>query len=484
MPLRVRLGLVTALGTAAVIATVGLGFLLQLRASLDTTLDAGLRDQAVTLSRQLVSDGVGALRLDEGGNPVQVLTADGRVVVTSPALGPGPVLDETQRRAALGAPAGAGLTFTAGSADQRTRFVAEPVPELGQILVVGTVTGISDAADDHVEEALLVAGPIAVLVAGVGGWWLTGEALRPVERMRRQAAAMSERDDEATLVVPRTRDELAALATTMNTMLDGLRAALRHERAFVADAGHELRTPLATLRAELELASRPGRSREELQDAVHGAAEETDRIIHLAEDLLLLARAEDDRGFLDRRPTDLGAVALAAARAASALGQARGVTVAVEGAVHLVIDGDPDRLRQALDNVLANAVHHSPDGTAVTVEVGDRPGGHAGLTVADRGPGFPPEFLPHAFERFRRADTARARAHGGTGLGLAIVETIVRAHHGRVEAANRDDGGAVVEIVLPRGDVPSAPEDAAMSSTSPPGRADAGTPHGSAWGRL
>jgi two-component system OmpR family sensor kinase len=468
MPLRVRLGLVFALGTAVVIATVGLGFLLQLRASLDATLDIGLRDRAATLSAQLVRDGVGALRLDQDESPVQVLTADGRVVATSPALGPGPVLDETRRRAALREPVPRALTFTAGSGDERTRFIAEPVRELGQILVVGTETDISDAADDHVEKGLLVMGPIAVLIAGVGGWWLAGEALRPVERMRREATEMSERDDDAYLVVPQTRDELAALATTMNAMLDGLRAALRHERGFVADAGHEMRTPLATLRAELELASRPGRSREELQDAVHGAAEETDRIIRLAEDLLLLARAEDDRGFLQRRATDLGAVAAAAARAASVLGQPRGVTVAVEGASHLEIDGDPERLRQALDNVLTNAVHHSPDGAAVTVAVSERPGGcHAGLTVADRGPGFPAEFLPHAFERFRRADTARARAGGGTGLGLAIVETIVRAHHGRVDADNQDGGGAVVEIVLPRGDPASPPDSATIDRHLP-----------------
>jgi signal transduction histidine kinase len=309
-----------------------------------------------------------------------------------------------------------------------------------------------------------------VLISGVGGWWLAGEALRPVEHMRRQAADMSERDDEAQLVVPPTRDELAALATTMNAMLDRLRAALRHERGFVADAGHELRTPLATLRAELELACRPGRDREELQTAVHEAAEETERIIRLAEDLLLLARGEEDRGFLRREATDLGEIAATAARAAAVRGAARGVTVSVEGPVHLALTGDPDRLRQALDNVLTNAVHHSPDNASVTLRLREPPEGTAGavvLTVADEGSGFPPEFLPHAFERFRRADTARARAGGGTGLGLAIVETIVRAHHGRVRATNQDGGGAVVEIVLPRDGEPGVAAAARDEVASP-----------------
>lgn len=455
MPLRVRLGLVFALGAAAVIAMVGVGFLLQLRVSLDASLDAGLRARADAVSQEIVTDGVRSLRLTQDEDPVQVLTAEGRVVVTSPALGAGPVLDAAARQSVLTRPTDDPLSFTAGHVEERTRYIAVPLRDTGQILVVGTETDISDAADEHVEQGLLLLGPIAVLVAGVGGWWLAGEALRPVENMRRQAAAMTERDDGAQLAVPRTRDELAALATTMNAMLDGLRDALRHERSFVADAGHELRTPLATLRAELELAARPGRDREELQAAVDGAAEETDRIIRLAEDLLLLARGEDDRTFLQKRPTDLGDVVASAAQAAAARGRPRAVTIDVDAPDEVRVDGDPDRLRQALDNVLANAVRHSPDDAAVTVtlrEAADGATPTAVVTVADRGAGFPPDFLPHAFERFRRADTARARTDGGTGLGLAIVDTIVRAHHGRVRAANQDEGGALVELVLPRGE--------------------------------
>jgi two-component system, OmpR family, sensor kinase len=460
VPLRVRLGLVFALGTAVVIATIGLGFLLQLRASLDATLDTGLRGRAEALSQELVTDGVRSLVLTQDEDPVQVLTTDGRVLASSPALGPGPLLDEAQRRSTLGGTEE--VSFTAGRDEERTRFLAVPVRETGQILVVGTETDISDAADEHVEKGLLLLGPIAVLVAGIGGWWLAGEALRPVENMRRQAAEMSDRDDGADgddrghLVVPRTRDELSALATTMNAMLDRLRGALRHERGFVADAGHELRTPLATLRAELELANRPGRTHDQLRAAIHEATEETDRVIRLAEDLLLLARGEDDRSFLHRETTDLAAVVEAGARAAAVRGHARNVSVEVDGPAHLELEGDADRLRQALDNVLTNAVHHSPDGTTVTVEVGETPDGSATITVVDHGPGFPPAFLPHAFERFRRADTARARTDGGTGLGLAIVETIVRAHHGRVAASNGDEGGAVIEIVLPRGEVERA----------------------------
>ncbi|HEY2192694.1 MAG TPA: HAMP domain-containing sensor histidine kinase, partial [Actinomycetospora sp.] len=300
-----------------------------------------------------------------------------------------------------------------------------------------------------------VLGPIAAIAAGLGAWWLSGAALRPVERMRRQSADLARHDDGTHLAVPHTRDEIASLAATLNELLDRQRhalaqerQALERERGFVADAGHELRTPLATLRAELELAGRPGRDHAELVDAVTSAAGETDRLIRLAEDLLTLARADGSDGFLRVRPTDLAEVTASAARAASAVGDLRDVDVVVEASPHLEVHADPDRLRQALDNLLANAVRHSPEHAVVTLTV-TRQEGRVVLSVADDGPGFPTEFLPHAFERFRRADTARARSEGGSGLGLAIVETIARAHHGLVRASNRTEGGAVVEIELP-----------------------------------
>jgi signal transduction histidine kinase len=283
--------------------------------------------------------------------------------------------------------------------------------------------------------------------------------------MRRQSAGLAGHDDGTHLAVPSTRDEIASLASTLNELLDRQRhalaqerQALERERGFVADAGHELRTPLATLRAELELAGRPGRDRAELVDAVTSAAGETDRLIRLAEDLLTLARADGSAGFLRVRPTDLADVTASAARAASAVGDLRDVDVVLDTPAHLEARVDPDRLRQALDNLLANAVRHSAEHGVVTLTV-TRHEGRVVFSVADDGPGFPEEFLPHAFERFRRADTARARSEGGSGLGLAIVETIARAHDGRVRAANRTEGGAVVEIDLPVSAGSAASED-------------------------
>jgi two-component system OmpR family sensor kinase len=451
MPLRLRLGLVFAVATAAIIAIVGVGFVLQLRSSLNATLDASLRGRADSLSDQYDAGGTAALRLNQDEEPVQILTMDGRVVASSPALGAIPVLD-TGARQDVGARAAAGqapLVFTAGDEEDRTRYLAVVLsrPD-GLILVVGTGTDTADTADDRVETAILVLGPPAVLAAGIGAWWLAGAALRPVERMRRQTAEMSEHDDGAHLAVPSTRDEIAALARTMNDLLDRLRGALAHERGFVADAGHELRTPLATLRAELELAARPGRTHADLRAAVAAAGDETERLIRLAEDLLLLARAEGEPSFVRTDVVDLGRIAALAARAAAAVADPRGVDVVVDGPERVAVRGDPDRLRQAVDNVLANAVRHAPDHglVAITLTADDR---DVTVSIADDGPGFPPDFLPHAFERFRRADTARTRADGGSGLGLAIVETIIGAHHGVARAANRPGGGAVVDLVLP-----------------------------------
>ncbi|HZD14554.1 MAG TPA: HAMP domain-containing sensor histidine kinase, partial [Pseudonocardiaceae bacterium] len=228
-----------------------------------------------------------------------------------------------------------------------------------------------------------------------------------------------------------------------------MQEALERERSFVADAGHEPRTPLAILRAELELAARPGRSRDELVDAVSHAGVETDRLIRLAEDLLLLARADNAQPSLRPVPLVLPELLGAAARGAEARAAARGVTVAVHTPAELTVVADPDRLRQAVDNLLDNATRHAPSGSVVEITATANGTGMIVVEVADRGPGFPVEFLPDAFERFHRADAARTRDGGGTGLGLSIVQAITEAHGGHASVGNRPGGGATVTLELP-----------------------------------
>ena len=460
MPLRLRLAVLFALATAAVILVAGVAFVLQLRVSVDASLDPGLRTRAAA-----VADELGAGLVDQplpgvdSDSIVRVSTVTGQVLLASPNTGPAPLLTAQQRQSALTGE----ISFTASVDGDSDRILATTREVGGRrlLVVVGTGTDVADAAVGHAVSALVLGGPPAVLLAGLSAYLLAGAALRPVERMRREVAAIGDGDLDRRLAVPTTRDEVAALGTTMNAMLDHLQSALDRERAFVADAGHELRTPLAILRAELELAARPGRSHAALTEAVDRAGEETDRLIRLAEDLLLLARADNNQPILRTEQVALPELLHAAARGATArAAQGKGATVRVEVPNELVLTADPGRIRQALDNLLDNAMRHAAEHGTVTLRaLPERD--WVSISVVDDGSGFPPDFLPHAFERFQRAEAARSRDDGGTGLGLAIARAIAAAHGGRANADNRPDGGAVVTLLLPLG------HPATTASTSP-----------------
>ncbi len=467
MPLRLQLAVLFALATAAVILVAGVAFVLQLRVSVDASLDPGLRTRAAA-----VADELGAGLVDQplpgvdSDSIVRVSTVTGQVLLASPNTGPGPLLTAQQRQSALTGE----VSFTASVDGDRDRILATTREVGGRrlLVVVGTGTDVSDAAVGHAVSALVLGGPPAVVLAGLSAYLLAGAALRPVERMRREVAAIGDADLDRRLAVPTTCDEVAALGTTMNAMLDRLQSALDRERAFVADAGHELRTPLAILRAELELAARPGRSHAALAEAVDRAGEETDRLIRLAEDLLLLARADNNQPILRTEQVALPELLHAAARGATArAAQGRGVTVRVEAPDELILTADPGRIRQAVDNLLDNAVRHAQAHSTVMVRVSLQADSVV-ISVVDDGPGFPPDFLPHAFERFHRAEEGRSRDDGGTGLGLAIVRAIATAHGGEADVGNRAEGGAVVTLRLPVAHPTAASTSPCPSATTSP----------------
>jgi signal transduction histidine kinase len=270
------------------------------------------------------------------------------------------------------------------------RMLATPID--GRLLVVGTAVDDRGAALLVLAVLLLVGGPVAIVIASLAGY---------------------------------------------GTASARLRAALARERVFVADASHELRTPLAILRAELELAQRPGRSRAELEAALRSAGEEADRLSTLAEDLLVIARADEDG--LPLRPTPLQAGDLLGKVAARFPGRAR---AAADGGISL--RADPERLQQALGNLVDNALRHG--GGRVTLRAHAN-GATLDVHVLDEGAGLPDEFLARAFERFSRPDGARTGS--GTGLGLAIVDSIARAHGGAARVANRARGGVDASLSLP-----------------------------------
>ncbi len=282
---------------------------------------------------------------------------------------------------------------------------------------------------------MLVLGPLALLLAGLAGYRLAGAALRPVESMRREAAEISAETSGRRLPVPEAQDEVRRLGETLNEMLERLDEGLLRERRFVADAGHELRTPLSLLLTELELALRRPRSEEELQAAIRSATEEVERLIRLAEALLVLDRSGE--GTLRRDEIDAHELLAAVARrfAARAEVEGRSLEVAASGR----FDGDRDRLEQALGGLVDNALTHGLGTVRLEAE---RKDDKIVLRVSDEGPGFPDDFVARAFERLSRAD--EARTSGGAGLGLAIVKAVAEAHGGRAEA-----GGATVTIVVP-----------------------------------
>ncbi len=448
MSIRLRLAVVFALASAVLFALGGWLFLSRLSASLQSTIDSQLAVQLVQAPRYLpASDApaVGSGGPAPGEYVVQVVDRSGQVRGGSADAGTRSLLaaDDLQQ-ARRGR-----LLVTVSAGGERQRVLAAPLAgHPGWVAVSGVSLETKDATLSHVTQELLVAGTVLVLVAGFGAYGLARAALSPVERLRREVAELSEREDAPGVRVPRTRDEIAALATTMNQLLDRLRGALARQRALVSDASHELRTPFAVLSGELELAGRPGRSPEELALAVGRAGEETARLARLTEQLLFLARSDEDRAPPRREQTDALRLLTRSADHAAARALAAGVRCEVDAPAGLVATLDADRIGEAIDNLVDNALRFAPPGTAIVVSARAAGRGLV-IEVADSGPGFPGEFLPHAFERFARPDSSRARGAGGAGLGLAIVDAIAQAHGGTATAHNRPDGGALVALALP-----------------------------------
>jgi two-component system OmpR family sensor kinase len=402
LPIRVRLTLAFAVAMAIVLAGVGAFVYLRVEQSLTEQLDEGLERRAEALAP-----------LVERGEP---LPHSGEEEVARVVDGVETVPRERD-----------GLRLLAVPADGRT-------------LVLGTSVEDRDEALDGLLAQLLVAGPVALLLGSIAAYAVAGAAVRPVEEMRRRADEISADTSGRRLPLPQARDEIARLGATLNAMLDRLDAGLRRERRFVADAGHELRTPLALLKAELEMALRRPRSAAELEQAVRSAGDEVDRLARLADDLLALASSDGGGLPLNLEDVDVSDVVAAVARRFAS----RAPALDLDAPRGLVVRGDRLRLEQAIGNLVDNALRHG----AATVRVrAAREDGRVAVRVADGGRGFALAFLPRAFEPFSRADEARAR--GGAGLGLAIVDAVARAHGGEARAANRREGGAEVTLLLP-----------------------------------
>jgi signal transduction histidine kinase len=443
IPIRLKLTLVFTGVMALLLLGLGLFLYFHFESGLDGTLNQQLRARASEVAGLVRTTNLAHAGLlgERGENFAQLLDARGAVIDAAPGLDR-PQLTSTEvaqaRRHAI-----------LIQRNERTRLYAMPINHGSEIVVVGVSLAQHESALETLGAALLLGGPLALLVASVAGYLLAAAALRPVESMRQRAASISSGDIGARLPLPDSIDEVHRLGSTLNEMLARLEQGLEHERGFVADASHELRSPLAVLKSELEVALLENGGAEGWRAAVNSAVEETDRIAALADDLLVLATAE--RGLLALHPGSLPVADLIKpveqryAQAASTAGR----RIVTDPNDRAAVAGDRTRLEQALSNLVENALRYGRGTIKVHTRLAD---GKVELHVADEGDGFPPEFLPAAFERFTRADPSRPR--GGVGLGLAIVEAIAHAHHGQVHAANRPQGGADVWITLPRTDYP------------------------------
>jgi signal transduction histidine kinase len=431
---------------ALVLVAVGLFVYSRVGSDLDAALDTSLRTRADDLAATAAAgrDPVEQIRprlVESDESLSQVIGADGSVEFGSPGFENRSLLDGGELARARRGPVFVDRDSVLGF-DERVRLLARPAE--GRVVVVGATREDREEALASLGSVLLIGGPVALLLAALAAYGVATAALRPVSAMRSEASEISRLGSGRRLPVAPGGDELAQLGGTLNEMLDRLERSAERERGFVASASHELRTPLALLRTELELALRGGRSPEELREALASAVEESDRLERLAEDLLVLARA--DEGRLPVRPERLDAAELLAttARRFDVRAAEAGRELRVEGSDRIAVTADRLRAEQALGNLVDNALRHG-DGP---VELVAEPAGDGvRLHVLDRGPGFDPALDGHAFERFTRGD--RARSRGGTGLGLAIVEAIARSHGGSAGAGPRDGGGADAWIQLP-----------------------------------
>ena len=340
------------------------------------------------------------------------------------------------------------------------RVRVSPLPDVTGTLIVALPLGDVGAT---LQRLLLVEALVtgAVLAAAVAlGLWLVRLGLRPLDDIGRTAATIARGDLTQRVARADGRTEVGRLGQALNLMLGQIEAAFAERRAsearlrqsearlrrFVADASHELRTPLAAIRAYAELFRRGAdRHPEDLPRLLGRIESEAARMGGLVDDLLLLQRLDQGRA-LERRPVDLGAVAADAVEAARAVEPDRPLGLTVTGSVEVL--GDQDRLRQVVDNLLANVRTHTPPGAPAEVRVWAEDG-KAVVEVADRGPGLGAEQAEHVFERFYRVDSSRSRDAGGAGLGLSIVAAIAYAHRGRAGVRSLPGQGAVFQVELP-----------------------------------
>lgn len=445
MMIRARLTLTYAGAIALTLVLAGLAVWWQLGVMLRSSLAQTLETRAVDVATSL--ENTGQVGLQESNAP-----ASGIFVV---------LLDTSGQRLDASTDAPASLPSVAAGSEAQAqlagghymlRAVAAPN---GGVVVAGSSLASIDRALASLAQLLAGVALVAGLASLLGGWWLAGRALRPVAALTREAAAIDAGDLDRRLPESTTQDEIGQLARTLNGMLARIERSVRQQRAFVATASHDLRTPLAALQTELELAQHPGVDADQLRTAIDAAHGDVIRLGAFATALLELASADIDGRTAARKPVPTTDLVASVLRQTAPLAAARGIVVTPRVS-EAIVDVDRVRLEQAITNLVSNAVQYSPPGSSVELAVA-LDAGEAQVTAAstlkievlDRGPGLPDVVREHLFEPFWRGPHETSP---GFGLGLATAAAAVRAHGGEIGAEPRDGAGTRFWLRVPAGD--------------------------------
>lgn len=455
LPIRARVTLWYLLLLAVLVSALGVFVVTRLRADLVNGVDATLATRAQQISLGFAGKGEGEFQdvsdsslagLPGSESAAQLLDAKASVLETSgdPAAVASLLSPSDVTRVLSGETISRSITL--GKDAESFRILAVALPgSAPRVIVAATSLDTVDASVHHLSVLLLLAGPTLLLIASLGGWWVAGAALAPVRRITRTSAYIGMEHLDERVDVPGTTDEIHDLALTMNSMLERLEQGVADQRRFIADASHELRTPIAIMRSEVEVSLLGPDLGSEARTTLESVRQELEDMGSSVENLLTLARADEGQLSLAREHFDLRGAAEAVRDGLSHVSAAGGVAIEVEGESAQVF-ADRSRIDQVLRNLLSNAIRYSGRGSHVTITT-DTEDGAVRCTVVDDGPGIPPESLPHVFDRFFRG--APSRSGTGAGLGLAICHEIVAAHGGQVRAESGPDGGSTFTFTIP-----------------------------------
>jgi heavy metal sensor kinase len=467
---RTRMALWYVLVLGFLLLTYAGGASLFLFYSLREDLDGNLHEDVETVERLLASTAEGRITLDaarpEHNEPamqrmVEVWSVEGTLLYRSPLLG-----DRTLGRAPVAQERkDSDEPITVRLNDGTRVRMATILHTVDTRRVLLRVAHSEEPLWQEIQEFLTVlalAFPLALVLAGFGGFALARKALAPVDAMAQKAERISAEQLSERLPIENPEDELGQLAGAFNATLARLEAAFEQLRRFTADASHELRTPLTAIRSVGEVALQTQKSATEYRDVIGSMLEETDRLTRLVDSLLTLSLA--DAGHIHVQRADIALLGLAqeASSLVEVLAEEKRQRISVEGEPALMVSGDRLILRQALINLIDNAIKYSPTEAEIVVRVRAGKDNQVIVEVVDQGPGVPQEHQARIFERFYRVDRARSREWGGAGLGLAIARWAVEVHGGRITLQSVEGQGSTFRVTLPSTTTPekNGPEEA------------------------